>query len=375
MATYQDNFFTRGPSPLARVVFFGLIAMGVMIADHRFDALGAVRVAVATVLNPVERTLMMPGEALRSGTDYFATQERLVAENRLLTQQVLHLTANGQRAELLAAEQSQVKALVDAQNRFARDGVIAEIIRDARNPFQRKIVLNRGAADGVKPGAAVIDGSGVVGQVTAIGSHSAEVTLTTEKEQSVPVIVLRPVLATAIPIAVPAPTTAIADAKPEVAGPEPKTESKPAATSEANEPTPTPARVSGLRAVAVGSGREGTIELPFIPVAADIQVGDRLVTSGIDGTYPAGLFVGTVTVVDKNPAFSFARIIALPATAPDHHRFVKVLAVPEGKHAYPRMDSGVGSDKTSSEKVTGKAARRDQRVESRRATRDGREGR
>jgi rod shape-determining protein MreC len=276
MATYQENFFTRGPSPLARVTFFSLIAIAVMIADHRFQALDVVRFGVSTALNPLEQALAWPARGLTALTTYFRDQDTLISENKALTEKILSLAADGQRAQLVAAEHKHVTALEAANNRFQREGIIAEIIRDARNPFARKIIINRGMSDGIKSGAVVIDGVGVVGQITNLGMTSAEVTLTTEKDQSVPVMVVR----------------------------------------------------NSLRAVAVGNGREGAIEMPFMPVATDILVGDTLVTSGIDGVYPAGLSVGTVTVVDKNPAFSFARVVALPTSAPNHHRFVKVLLAP-----------------------------------------------
>jgi rod shape-determining protein MreC len=384
MAAYQDDFFTRGPSPLARVTFFGLLAMLVMVADHRFEALGAVRTAVATVLSPVERALMWPGKVVSSASDYVVAQDRLIAENRALNEKVLALAADGQRAALIAAEQSQVDALRAAHTRFQRDGVVAEIIRDARNPFARKVVLNRGVAHGIKPGSAVIDGDGVVGQVTAVGANSAEVTLTTEKDQSVPVMVIRPVVRAAQRETASDPARATAAPSDTLSAPSgttgaavPEAGADTIAAGAASAPTlpsaPNPngtlsgatVTQSGLRAVAVGSGRDGTIELPFIPVAADIQVGDKLVTSGIDGTYPAGLFVGTVTVVDKNPGFSFARIVAQPSSAPDHHRFVKVLIQGDAQQSYPRADSGVGDkpqDKSQS--------RRDAKLEAKRALRE-----
>ncbi|MEI6737115.1 MAG: rod shape-determining protein MreC [Pseudomonadota bacterium] len=327
MAAYQDNFFTRGPSPLARATFFSLIAVAVMIADHRFQALNVLRAGVSSVLSPIESALQWPGKTARDISVYFGNQSQLLASNKALSETILTLTAEGQRAKLIATEQIQIKTLQAAYARFNREGVIAEIVRDARNPFSRKIIISRGMTDGVRPGAAVINGLGVVGQVTAVGATSAEVTLMTEKDQAVPVMVVR----------------------------------------------------NGLRAVAAGSGREGTVEMPFIPVAADIQVGDVLVTSGIDGTYPAGLAVATITVVDKNPAFSFARIFAQPTAAPDHYRFVKVLlaanddkanvtangAIASKPDAYPQIDV-INSNKAP-EKSSNK---RDIKLEAKRALRD-----
>jgi rod shape-determining protein MreC len=256
-----------------------------MIADHRFQLLSPLRFGISAVLSPIELSLSMPGAAVRGIGTYFSEQQRLVSENRELRNQVLELAALSQQARLMLAEKTYADMLAEANTRFGERGVLAEIIRDARNPFARKIIINKGGAQGVAPGLAVIGANGVVGQVTAVGLTSAEVTLTTEKDQSEPVMVVR----------------------------------------------------NGLRAIAVGSGREGTIDVPFIPLGADIQVGDALVSSGIDGTYPAGLAIATVTQVEKNPASPFARVSAQPAPAPDHHRFIMVL-----KHGaeqrYPRSD-------------------------------------
>lgn len=285
MSVYQENFFTRGPSPLARLTFFSLFAIGVMVADHRFQALGWVRSVVSAVIAPVESALGLPGDLLRRSGDYFSSQTELVEENRRLKNQVLDLAAARHQANVLKTEQAQLTAMKGAAERFADKGLIAEIVRDARSPFARKVIIDRGSRDGIVPGRAVIDGLGVVGQVTSVGLFTSEVTLTIEKDHPVPVMVVR----------------------------------------------------NGLRAVAVGAGRPGNIEVPFIPLGADIQPGDELVTSGIDGTYPAGLAVATVSQVDKNPANSFARIIATPVASPVSHRLVKVMDHEELR-GYPKSD-------------------------------------
>ena len=327
-----------------------------MIADHRFQALSAVRVGVSTILTPVEYALMFPGKVVRNVGDYFISQDKLLADNKVLSEQVLLLSAEGQRARLITSEQTQIAAINAANERFSRDGVVAEIIRDARNPFARRIIINRGFSSGIKSGAAVIDGAGVVGQVTAVGASTAEVTLTTEKDQAVPVMIVRAALMSAF---VPNPVLKLAA---------PSTAAMSATSgdvSSAVEPVAINRATSGLRAVAVGGGREGTIELPFIPVAADVQVGDELVTSGIDGTYPAGLSVAKVTIVDKNPAFSFARIVAQPSTAPDHHRFVKVLINTDV--GYPQPDVTT-NDRAAAAK--GAPTKREAKLEAKRALRD-----
>jgi rod shape-determining protein MreC len=147
------------------------------------------------------------------------------------------------------------------------------VLYTARNPFTRKIVVDKGLTHSIQAGMPAIDGTGVVGQVTAVGTFTSEVTLLTEKGQSVPVMLVR----------------------------------------------------NGLRALAVGSGKDGAIDVPFMPASADVQDGDLFVTSGIDGTYPPGLVVAKVASVEKNAAYMFARIVARPAAAVDNYRYVMLL--------------------------------------------------
>ena len=275
-------FFHRGPSPLARLTFFTLMAIAIMIADHRFQALERVRMFLSVVAHPLQIAAAMPAQALARFGDYFTLQEKLVRENQELRTKVLEQSAAAQELKLLRSEQEQLHALKAARTRY-EGGIVAEVLYTARNPFTRKIVIDKGVVEGVVAGMPVIDGTGVVGQVTTVSSFASEVTLVTEKDQSVPVMILR----------------------------------------------------NGLRAVAVGSGKDGSIDVPFMPVSADIQVGDVFVTSGIDQTYPPGLVVARVAAADKNPARVFAKIDARPAAGVENHRYVMLLQLPAGAAARP----------------------------------------
>jgi len=291
-------FFHRGPSPLARLTFFTLIAIGLMIADHRFHAMDALRMSLTVLSHPIQQVAAMPAGAIARIGDYFASQDKLLRENQELKAKVLEQSAAAQEARLLRAEEEHLLAMAPGHNRYADAGIIAEVLYTARNPFTRKIVVDKGLTQSVKSGMAVIDGSGVVGQVTAVGTFTSEVTLVTEKDQSVPVMLVR----------------------------------------------------NGLRAVAVGSGKDGSIDVPFMPVSADVQSGDMFVTSGIDGTYPPGLVVAQVTSVEKNAAYVFAKIVAKPAAGVENHRYVMVLPAPPAGPARPetRADEAKkpGKDRT-----------------------------
>src|SRR5450631_4820534 len=176
-------FFHRGPSPLARLTFFTLAAIALMIADHRFHALETVRLSLSAVAQPVQQVATMPGEAVARLGDYFASQQRLLRENQDLKAKVLEQSAAAQEARLLKAEQEHLLAMTSGKSRYAENGSIAEVLYTARNPFTRKIVVDRGLTSSMKAGMPVIDGSGVVGQVTSVGTFSFDDTVTTEKDQ------------------------------------------------------------------------------------------------------------------------------------------------------------------------------------------------
>ena len=299
MIRQSPSFFHRGPSPLARLTFFTLAAIVLMIADHRFHALETVRLSLSVLAHPVQQLATLPSQGLGRIGDYFASQERLLRENQDLKARVLEQSAAAQEARLLRGEQEHLLAMAPGKSRYADSGVVAEVLYSARNPFTRKVVVDKGLTQGIQAGMPVIDGSGVVGQVTVVGTFTSEVTLVTEKDQSVPVMLVR----------------------------------------------------NGLRAIAVGSGKDGSIEVPFMPVSADIQNGDIFVTSGIDATYPPGLLVAQVTSVEKNAAYVFAKIVAKPAAGVENHRYVMLLSQPAASAARPEAraseDKKPGRDRGS----------------------------
>lgn len=302
IAREPPAFFHRGPSPLARLTFFTIAAVALMIADHRFHALESVRLSLSVFAHPVQQIAAMPGAALGRIADFFASQERLLRENQQLKAKVLEQSAAAQEARLLKAEQAHLLAIAPGKSRYTENGIVAEVLYTARNPFTRKIVVDKGLTHAIISGMPVIDATGVVGQVTNVGTFTSEVTLVTEKDQSVPVMLVR----------------------------------------------------NGLRAVAVGSGKDGSIDIPFMPSSADVQNGDLFVTSGIDGTYPAGLVVALVTSVEKNAAYVFAKIVARPAAGVDNHRYVMILPLPPPAGARPEAKAEEQPRKTGKERSRGR---------------------
>jgi rod shape-determining protein MreC len=261
MEDQPPPFFERGPSPLARFTFFALLSIALLFADARLRYLEHIREAVSVALYPLERAARAPGAALvRLGT-FFSAQSTLIEENEALRVKALDLASKAARVDALTAESNQLRKLLSASERSDLTLQLGEIVYSKRDPFTRRVVVDRGSQHGARPGQAVIDEFGLVGQVTRVLPLASEVTLITDKNQAVPVQNLR----------------------------------------------------TGARSVLFGVGRDDTLELRFMPVNADIQVGDNLVTSGIDGIYPAGFPVATVAAVDRSATNAFARIDCAPA--------------------------------------------------------------
>src|SRR6202158_2447995 len=242
-------FFHRGPSPLTRLAFFGLLSLGLLFADTRYRYLENVRQAVAVVLYPLQRAVLLPGEAFGYVGAYFASQRTLASDNEAARQQLPEEAPAGQGFPLLDQENAQLRALLKMAARFPGAATAAEVLYSGRDPFTQKLFVDKGDVAGVQIGQAVIDEIGVVGQVTRVFPYMAEVTLVTDKDHAVPVKVER----------------------------------------------------SGLRGGMDGAGEGRVPELRFLSpnTNAEIQPGDRLVPSGIDGTSPAGLAVALVTSVER----------------------------------------------------------------------------
>ncbi len=273
MVTRQPEFFYRGPSPFVRLLFFSVLALAFMVADARFHALRLARSGIAAITYPLQQTALAPGQVITKISDFFVTQNKLKEENTELKQVLLQKSESLQRLSLMESELASLHRLLGARQAIKESSTLAEILHSGRNPFSRKVVVDKGFKDNVQLGEAVISAEGVLGQVTAVFPFTSEVTLLTDKNQAVPVMVSR----------------------------------------------------NGLRAVVFGNGREGTLDMPFVPVNADVRNGDVLVTSGIDGTYPVGLLVAKVTNIERNATHSFAKITCTPSGGVEQDRHVLVL--------------------------------------------------
>lgn len=294
-------FFKRGPAPLVRLFFFASLSLALLVLDARFHYAEQLRAVLALAAYPLQRAATAPLEAFDRVAGYFATQSRLLEENERLRSRALELAQAAQRAETAAADGAELRRLIAAADRVEVKSTPAEILYAGRDAFARKIFIDRGSRHDVKPGSPVVDDAGVVGQVVRVHPLVSEVTLLTDPDQAIPVQVVR----------------------------------------------------NGLRAVAFGAGPSGMLELRFMAANAEIQNGDRLVTSGIDGTYPPGLPVATVVRIERDAEHSFARVVCKPAAGVDRGRFVLVLSSEAARAPRP-VEEKASAKERRAEKRRGK---------------------
>jgi rod shape-determining protein MreC len=269
-------FFRQGPSAVTKLAVCTAAALFLMAADARFAFVVPLRAGLATALLPVQRALLVPVELITGGGGYLRGLQQAQSGEAEARRNEAALAEKAARADVLAAENAQLRGLLALSPALVPRHQAAEVMYEARDPYSRKLVIDRGQTQGVRPGAPVIEPAGVLGQITRVYPLSAELTLLTDRDAAIPVLNRR----------------------------------------------------TRQRAAAFGGvrGPDGAMmELRFLSANADVQPGDLLETSGLDGLYPPGLPVARVASVERRVEGGFARVLLTPAAPGDGVRHVLVL--------------------------------------------------
>jgi rod shape-determining protein MreC len=265
--------FRQGLSALTKLALCSALAVFLMVADARFELTQPLRALLATALHPVQRALLVPVALWERTDDYAGGLQAALASEAAARRALAVQAERAIRVEQLLSENERLRELLDLRSSFTVKSQAAEVLYESTDPYSRKVVIDRGQTQGLVAGSPVITEAGVIGQLTRLYPLSSEVTLLVDKDAAVPVLNVR----------------------------------------------------TGTRSVALGSASGDGLELRFMAGNADVQVGDELQTSGIDGVYPPGLPVARVVDVDRKSQAGFARIRLLPVASPDAVRHVLVL--------------------------------------------------
>ena len=266
-------FFRQGLPALSKLVLFGMLSVLLMAADHRLGLSPPIRSAVSLVLAPMQWLSLLPQRAGSAVQEYFKGVDEARDEARSYQARTIAQAQRLQQAEQLLQENQQLRELLELRNDSQGPAKAVQVLYETADPYSRTVVIDKGALSGIVAGSAVVDVAGVVGQVTRLYPLSSEVTLLTDRDQSIPVLNVR----------------------------------------------------TGHRYIAVGDPVTlgGSLELRFVPASADLQDGDLLTTSGIDGVYPPGLQVARIRQLDRRIDNAFAKVHAVPmAQARGRHMLV-----------------------------------------------------
>ena len=255
-------FFKHGMSPLSKLVVFSILAVVLMVADVRYGVTQPLRATISLMLYPMEWLSLRPQWLFDVTGRFFEGRDDAQAQVQAMTHKLQQQALRSGQVEQLALENLQLRRLLDLRERLTSSTLAAEVLYDSADPFTRKVVIDKGALQGVQPSSPVMDDAGVLGQVTRVMPLVSEVTLVIDREQSIPVLNVR----------------------------------------------------TGARGVVYGdtSSHADAMELRFMAANADVEEGDLLTTSGVDGVYPAGIPVARVEKVDRQVNAVFAQIYCVP---------------------------------------------------------------
>ncbi len=239
-----------------------------MLIDFRFKALDPIRNNVNWLLRPLEYVMMMPRNVFEATSEYFTSRGTLEIENQKMKMRQAELSLLANQSEFLLIENQNLRQLMDLQKQVQFETLPVEILFNPPNPISQRIVINRGSKDGLKLGNPIASDSGILGQVIRVYDHSAEVSLLEDRDFAVPVQIAR----------------------------------------------------NGLRAAVFGVGRGNPLELRYLPVASDLEVGDVLITSRIDGVYPPGFAVAVISRIERNADKNSSNVFCVPVAPANRYR-------------------------------------------------------
>lgn len=266
-----------------RALLFGVLACALLLLDHRSQGLGQLRGALLTVAQPLQMAVDAPPRTWNWLRSRLASHAELDVQLQRLHTENLRLRLRLQAFDALIAENRRLANMLDsvAEQRLPGRVLVARVIGVELDPYAQRLEINKGAQHGVYQGQAVLDAHGVLGQVVHVGNFTAQVLLITDPSHGTPVMVIR----------------------------------------------------NGLRAIAIGGGPSGLLELPFLPKHVDLRIDDQLATSGLGGVYPPDYPIGRVTAIERETGSEFARVLVAPTGHTDRVHEALLIWPPDGNDA------------------------------------------
>jgi rod shape-determining protein MreC len=269
----MNEVFARGPSLSVRLAFVLVLSLGAMIIDTKVENFATARTYLNSMVSPLQYIANLPGAMLSWSADRFTSRQQLLEDNEELTNQVTLMSEQLQRFRILEQENKNLRKLLDAPVRDSMHKMITELMAVDTNPYSHQIVINKGAIDGVFVSQSVLDDSGIVGQISEVGTTNSRVLLISDVTHAIPIRIER----------------------------------------------------NNVRFIAVGDGSLDSMQLQHVPHSADIEIGDVIVSSGLGEVFPEGYPVGKISNIVRNESRPFAEVTATPLAKLDRIKYLLLL--------------------------------------------------
>jgi len=269
----MNEVFSRGPSQLTRLMFVVVLSLAAMFADSKIESVSVFRAYLTSLVSPLQYVANMPGQVLNWGAKTLNSRSNMLEENERLLSQITLMSEQLQRFTVLQQENKHLRTLLDAPVEAEMKKVIAELMAVDNNPYSHQVIINKGALDDVYAGQAVLDESGILGQVIEVGTTNSRVLLLSDVTHAIPTRVSR----------------------------------------------------NNVKLVVSGIGELSELSLEHVPHSTDIIEGDMLVSSGLGKVFPKGYPVGTITKIVRDEGQPFAQVTVVPAARIDRIKYVLLL--------------------------------------------------
>lgn len=257
------KLFNTQESPILPFFLLLLISISLMSYDHRYNINYNIKQYISALNAPIKFIINTPSTITQNLKIYLSNQESLHKKIKSQRNEINLLRLNAQKLQSLENENTNLRKILQIKEIVKKEIIIAEIVLPNQINGIPQVIINKGAKDNIKPGSAVMNSQGLIGQVTRVNNNSSKITPTTSNQFAVSAI----------------------------------------------------SNKGSINGIISGTGGP-FLEIQQLPAYESLAIGDYFLTSGLGGIYPRGIKIGKVTKIIPTNNSQFNRITITPFSSP-----------------------------------------------------------
>lgn len=285
--TPGKKFFGPKPSSVTSFAFFAVISVLLMVVDHQMRMMEPVRSGLSVVSNAAYNTLNAPVRLAEGAADRLRSKSSMIKENERLQEELARNKVLISRLTTLDEENRILKQMLVQKKTLPVRSEMFSVRRVLSDGFTQRFQIDGGSNDGLEVGMPVVSDQGLAGQLMHVAPRASQIQLIQDKNQEVPVLFVD----------------------------------------------------SGVRGIVHGTGDDTRLQTRDLPYTDKIKVGEKVVTSGLDGIYPKGIPVGTVISAVPGETGAYVEVTVEAPKSIGKQDAVLVLMVDPNVKPLPSMDA------------------------------------